>query len=85
MIEQQKDDPLKQKINTSVTEDMDDSTEDNISTLIAAAQAFIEYGLIYDSRVYGEGPEVKVAIKKFVANNPAACSTANQIKELSTI
>ncbi|MEH2083707.1 MAG: patatin-like phospholipase family protein, partial [Nostoc sp.] len=66
-----------------VNEEMDDSTEKNITTLIAATQAFIDYGLIYESRVYGEGPQVKEAIRQFIDNNFVTHTTRNQTETLS--
>ncbi|WP_407895923.1 patatin-like phospholipase family protein [Scytonema sp. NUACC26] len=69
----------------TVNEEMDNSTSTNIETLIAAAQAFINSGLIYDSRVYGKGPKVKNAITEFIANNPVARNTTDQFQELSSI
>ncbi len=69
----------------TVNEEMDNSTPKNIDTLIAAAKAYIDSGLIYDSRVYGKGPKVKDAIAKFISNNPVGCDITNQTKELSTI
>ncbi|MDZ8092950.1 MAG: patatin-like phospholipase family protein [Nostoc sp. DedQUE05] len=69
--------------NIRVNEEMDDSSNKNIKTLIAAAQAFIDIGLIYDSRVYGKGPKVKDAIEQFIKVNPITQATTNQTEALS--
>lgn len=68
--------------NMCVNEDIDDSTDRNITTLIAAAQAFVDYGLIFESRVYGEGPQVKDAIQQFIKYNPVIHTTTNQTEAL---
>lgn len=69
----------------TINEEMDDSTEKNITTLIAAANAFIKDGLIYDSRVYGKGPLVKDAIAEFISKNPVERNTTNQPEKVLTI
>ncbi|MEH2366291.1 patatin-like phospholipase family protein [Nostoc sp.] len=68
--------------NIRVNEEMDDSTDKNITTLIAAAQAFIDYGLIFESRVYGKGPQVKEAIRQFIDNNHVPHTIPNQTEAL---
>ncbi|MFN6541151.1 MAG: patatin-like phospholipase family protein [Nostoc sp. EkiNYC01] len=70
-------------MNIHVNEDMDNSTKGNIETLIAAAKAFVDYGLIYDSRVYGQGPQVKNAITEFISRNPVTHTTTNQTKAVA--
>jgi patatin-like phospholipase/acyl hydrolase len=70
-------------LDAKVNEAMDDGRKNNIDVLIAAAKAYLNKGVIFDSRVYGRGDKVTDAIDKFIAANPPNDITTNQPVDLT--
>jgi len=74
-----------QFVGEKVNEDMDNARKENIDGLIKAAEAYINNAPLFESRVYGTGDKVKVAIDKFIAANPVTDTSKNPKEDLAKI